>query len=53
MNDICVEQGENVELELIVPPNGDFMVQFHTSEFAKLTNPKAVLEKIMSKIILY
>ena len=47
MNDICVEQGENVELELIVPPNGDFVkLQFHTSDFAKLSNPKAVLEKI-------
>ena len=47
---ICVEQGENAELELIVPPNGDFVkLQFHTGEFAKLTNPKAVLEKIMSK----
>ena len=50
MNDICVEQGSNVELEMVVPPKGDFVkLQFHKSEFAKLTNPKVVLEKIMSK----
>ena len=50
MNDLCVEQGSNVELEIVVPPKGDFVkLRFHKSEFAKLSNPKAVLEKIMSK----
>ena len=50
MTDICVEEGSDVELELVIPPNGDFVkLRFHTSEFAALTNPKIIMEKIMSK----
>ena len=50
MTDICVEEGSDVELELVIPPKGDFVkLRFHTSEFAGLSNPKAIMEKIMSK----
>tara|TARA_Y100001970_G_C14187677_1_gene833516 strand:+ start:834 stop:1661 length:828 start_codon:yes stop_codon:yes gene_type:complete len=50
MTDICVEEGTQVELELVIPPKGDFVkLRFHTSEFANLTNPKIIMEKIMSK----
>lgn len=50
MTDICVEEGTEVELELVIPPKGDFVkLRFHTSDFAKLSNPKVIMEKIMSK----
>ena len=51
MNSCCIEEGSNVNIELVAPPKGDFVkLRLHNSkEFSKLSDPKAVLEKIMSR----
>ena len=50
MNSCCIGEGTNVKIELVAPPKGDFVkLRLHNSkEFSKLSDPKAVLEKIMS-----
>jgi len=51
MNSCCIGEGTNVKIELVAPPKGDFVkLRLHNSkEFSKLSDPKAVLEKILSK----
>ena len=51
MNSCCIGEGINVKIELVAPPKGDFVkLRLHNSkEFSKLSDPKAVLEKILSK----
>ena len=51
MNSCSIGEGTNVKVELVSPPKGSFIkLRLHNSkEFSKLSNPKAVLEKIMSK----
>ena len=51
MNSCAIAEGTNVKIELVAPPKGDFVkLRLHNSkEFSKLSNPKAVLEKIMSR----
>lgn len=51
MNSCSIDEGTNVKVELVSPPKGSFIkLRLHNSkEFSKLSNPKAVLEKIMSK----
>ena len=50
MSDISVEQGSNIELHMINPPNGDFVkLRFHTSKFSELSDPKQIMEEIMSR----
>ena len=50
MNSCSIGEGTNVKVELVTPPKGSFIkLRLHNSkEFSKLSNPKAVLEKIMS-----
>ena len=51
MNSCCIGEGTNVKIELVSPPKGDFVkLRLHNSkEFSKLSDPKAVLEKILSR----
>ena len=51
MNSCSIDEGSNVKIELVAPPKGDFVkLRLHNSkEFSKLSDPKAVLEKIMSR----
>ena len=50
MNSCSIGEGTNVKIELVAPPKGSFIkLRLHNSkEFSKLSDPKAVLEKIMS-----
>ena len=50
MNSCSIGEGTNVKIELVTPPKGSFIkLRLHNSkEFSKLSDPKAVLEKIMS-----
>jgi len=51
MNSCSIGEGVNVKIELVSPPKGDFVkLRLHNSkEFSKLSDPKAVLEKILSR----
>ena len=51
MNSCSIGEGTNVKIELLSPPKGNFVkLRLHNSkEFTKLNDPKAVLEKIMSR----
>lgn len=51
MESCSLEEGSTVQVDLLSPPKGNFMkIRLHNSkEFSKLSNPKAVLEKIMSR----
>ena len=51
MNSCSIGEGTNVKIELVAPPKGYFVkLRLHNSkEFSKLNDPKAVLEKIMSR----
>ena len=49
MSEISVTEGETVNIELIDVPKGDFVkLRFHKSDFSKLSDPKIIMEKIMS-----
>jgi len=49
MSDISVIEGDTVIIELIDVPKGDFVkLRFHKSDFAKLSDPKIIMENIMS-----
>ena len=50
MNNIGIREGDQVEIEKICPVQGTYMkLRPHKTEFINLSNPKAVLERIMSK----
>ena len=51
MESCSLLEGSTVKVDLVSPPKGNFMkIRLHNSkEFSKLSNPKAVLEKIMSR----
>ena len=51
MESCSLQEGSTIQVDLISPPKGNFMkIRLHNSkEFSKLSNPKAVLEKIMSR----
>ena len=45
-----IKEGSKVEVSLYNPPNGSYVkLQLHQKEFAQLADPKAVLEKILSR----
>lgn len=49
MADISVNEGDTIGIELMNVPEGDFVkLRFHKSDFAKLSNTKVIMEKIMS-----
>tara|TARA_B000000475_G_scaffold24574_2_gene19405 strand:- start:1233 stop:1985 length:753 start_codon:yes stop_codon:yes gene_type:complete len=51
MESCALQEGNTVKVDLVSPPKGNFMkIRLHNSkEFSKLTNPKVVLEKIISR----
>jgi len=50
MNNIGIREGNQVEIEKICPVQGTYMkLRPHKTEFINLSNPKAVLERIMSR----
>ena len=51
MESCSLQEGDTVQVDLLSPPKGNFMkIRLHNSkEFSKLSNPKVVLEKIMSR----
>ncbi len=50
MNNIGIREGQQVEIEKICPVQGTYMkLRPHKTEFINLSNPKAVLERIMSR----
>ena len=51
MESCALQEGNTVKVDLVSPPKGNFMkIRLHNSkEFSKLSNPKVVLEKIISK----
>ena len=50
MQQIGVSEGENVDIELINPPEGSYIkIRPHKTEFINLTNPKALLEHVLSR----
>ena len=51
MESCSLQEGNTVKVDLVSPPKGNFMkIRLHNSkEFSKLTNPKVVLEKIISR----
>ena len=50
MNTLGIKEGETVNIELVSPPNGSFIkIRPHKTEFIELTNPKAVMENILSR----
>jgi len=50
MNNIGIREGQQVEIEKICPVQGTYIkLRPHKTEFINLSNPKAVLERIMSK----
>ena len=50
MDNIGIREGKQVEIEKICPVQGTYMkLRPHKTEFINLSNPKAVLERIMSR----
>ena len=50
MDELGMTEGSNVILELVIPIKGSYLkLKPHTTEFINLSNPKAVLEKILSR----
>lgn len=50
MEGMGIKEGSNVEISLYNPPNGSYVkLQPHKTEFIELSDPKAVLEKILSR----
>ena len=50
MNTLGIKEGDTVNIELVSPPDGSFIkIRPHKTEFIELTNPKAVMEKILSR----
>ena len=50
MNNIGIREGQEVEIEKICPVQGTYMkLRPHKTEFINLSNPKAILERIMSR----
>lgn len=50
MEDLALTEGENITIEKVNPPKGTYVkLRPHKTDFINLSNPKAILEKIMSK----
>lgn len=50
MNESGIGEGSNVKIELVIPVDGTYMkLRLHNTEFANLSDPKAVLERILSR----
>ena len=49
MEDLGIQEGSKVTIDYVNLPNGSYVkLKPHKTEFINLTNPKAILEKIMS-----
>lgn len=50
MNELGIEEGSKIKLELVIPIKGSYIkLRPHSTDFINLQNPKAVLEKILSR----
>lgn len=50
METLGLTEGEEVEIEKVSPPKGEYVkLRLHKTAFTELSNPKAILEKIMSE----
>lgn len=50
MNTLGIREGETINIELVNPSEGSFIkIRPHKTEFIELTNPKAVMEQILSR----
>jgi len=50
MGCLCIGEGENINITLIQPEKGtDIKLKIISKDFLKLTNPKVVLEKVISE----
>jgi ubiquitin fusion degradation protein 1 len=50
MEDLALTEGENITIEKVNPPKGSYVkLRPHKTDFINLPDPKAILEKIMSK----
>ena len=50
MEGLGIDQGDTVTIELTSPPDGSYIkLQPHKTEFINLYDPKAILEKVLSK----
>jgi len=50
MEGLGIDQGDTITIELACPPNGSYIkLQPHKTEFINLYDPKAILEKVLSK----
>ena len=50
MEDLALTEGENITIEKVNPPKGTYVkLRPHKTDFINLPDPKAILEKIMSK----
>ena len=50
MESLGIKEGTNVEFELATPVDGTYVkFRLHSSDFADITDPKAVLERVLSR----
>ena len=50
MSNIAIEEGNNVKIERVTPVKGTYIkLQPHSTAFIELSDPKAVLERILSR----
>jgi ubiquitin fusion degradation protein 1 len=50
MEELGIKEGDNVDIELFIPSDGTYIkLRPHATEFINLSDPKAVLEKVLSK----
>lgn len=50
MNNLGINEGDMVNIELVNPPEGSFIkIRPHKTEFIELPNPKTTLEQILSR----
>ena len=50
MEDLGIQEGQEIEIEKILPPKGTYIkLRPHKTAFIELSDPRAILEKIMSE----
>ena len=50
MEDLGIQEGQNIEIEKVAPPQGTYIkLRPHKTAFIELSDPKAILEKILSE----
>ena len=50
MSNLAIKEGNHVNIEKVTPVKGTYLkLRLHSTTFAELSNPKAILEKILSR----